>query len=252
MHENAPQAYPDPDEPQPDEIARPDPRWLWATLAGGALIMLLAGTSAYLQRDGAPTGDPLERARDYAARHEYRAAVIEYKNLLQDEPLNAQARRELGELYLTLGDAEAAAKELRVAGEYGYSAAGLLEAWLALGRYEEVLEHADELDSDDARINVAAGKALLGLARFDEAEALFTKIADRFPDYGGPRLGLAQLAYIRRDIEAALELAGTVGPEDRGYPDARKLIGEIALEGGQYAEAKKAFRTALEQRPNDI
>ena len=58
-------------------------------------------------------------ARDYQAKGDHNAAVIQLKNVLQKQPENGEARLMLGRSALTLGDAATAEKEFRKALEHG-------------------------------------------------------------------------------------------------------------------------------------
>src|SRR5215467_15055431 len=46
----------------------------------------------------------LERGDKYAAREQYREAILEYRNVLRLEPANARATRQLGLLHNQLGE----------------------------------------------------------------------------------------------------------------------------------------------------
>jgi cytochrome c-type biogenesis protein CcmH/NrfG len=59
----------------------------------------------------------LAEARDYQARGEPRSAIIQLKNVLQHDPRNGAARLLLGQLYLEVGDAMSAEKELQRAAD---------------------------------------------------------------------------------------------------------------------------------------
>ena len=46
----------------------------------------------------------LERGDTYAAREQYREAILEYRNVLRLEPANLRATKQLGLLYNQLGE----------------------------------------------------------------------------------------------------------------------------------------------------
>ena len=58
-------------------------------------------------------------ARDYQAKGDHNAAIIQLKNVLQKQPENGEARLMLGRSALIVGDAPTAEKEFRKALEYG-------------------------------------------------------------------------------------------------------------------------------------
>ena len=57
----------------------------------------------------------LESAKKASANNDTKGAVIELKNALQKNPENAEARAQLGKLYIKQGDPASAEKELRKA-----------------------------------------------------------------------------------------------------------------------------------------
>ena len=64
----------------------------------------------------------MQSARDYIAARDDRAAAIQLRNALQQQPRNAEARFLLGQVLARTGDFLGAEKELRRALEYGYPA----------------------------------------------------------------------------------------------------------------------------------
>ena len=111
-----------------------------------------------------------DKAQAYYEGHEYQSAVIELKNLLQDEADNAAARALLGKVYLELGNAAAAEKELLKAIELGLEGDEMrilvARARLMQGNVEAVIADIvpEEFKSDENRAEAYAlqGQAYLG------------------------------------------------------------------------------------------
>ena len=85
--------------------------WRSPSLLGAAL---LAGCT----RES--TSDLIRSAREYQAKGEHQAAIIQLKNALQKQPDSAEARFLLGESSLIIGEPATAEKEFRKAEEFGY------------------------------------------------------------------------------------------------------------------------------------
>ena len=68
----------------------------------------------------------LNEAHQYIAENNPAAAIVALKNAVQIEPRSAQARFELGVLYLEQKQYESAEKELNRALDYGYEASKVL------------------------------------------------------------------------------------------------------------------------------
>ncbi len=216
--------------------------------AGAALVTLLA-----CQRMK-PVADVLADARKAHLGGEDRAAVIHLKNLLQQEPGHAAARRMLGELHLVLGDAVSAEKELRRALALGQPRQELLpllvRAMLAQASYQGVLE---ELQAEPARPVVLAWRAdaLLGLGKADDAGLLYSQALGKDAKLIGAHLGQARLALLRNDAGAAsesVERALASGPYDT---DALRFRGDLLRLRGDLAGALAAYRLVLAHDRNN-
>jgi len=73
---------------------------VWTILLAVGLLVV-AGCS---RSPESPKGSFLERGDKYAAREQYREAILEYRNVLRLEPANARAMRQLGLLHNQLGE----------------------------------------------------------------------------------------------------------------------------------------------------
>ena len=141
---------------------------------------------------GMDTDARLERAQQAYDSGEYRAAIIDTKNILQKEPENVAARLLLGRSSVRVGDPRAAEKELRRAVELGTDKGEVIvdlgRALLMLGEFEQIeAEITTDLAVDDeARLAILRirGDALLAQARSVEARDLYLEIlAERGDDF---------------------------------------------------------------------
>src|SRR5438445_12155953 len=89
----------------------------------------------------------LQRAKNFQDEGKLQSSVIELKNALQKNPNNAQARWLLGEIYVDLGQAAEAEKELLKAKELGVAEetvkVPLGKALLTQRLYQRVLSDID-------------------------------------------------------------------------------------------------------------
>jgi len=81
---------------------------------------------------GPSVPDLISRALTKLENKDVRAATIDVKTALQQEPGNAAARQLLGQISLTLGDAGTAEKELARSRELGTPADTVVPCWRAL------------------------------------------------------------------------------------------------------------------------
>lgn len=135
------------------------------------LVSSLAACSA------SPQGD-LARAEEFRVKHDFRAAVIELKAVLQDDPENAKARWVLGQVYLDTEDGAAAEKELQRAKTLGVVdnsvVPALAQALLLQGKVDNVLAlRPKDSDSPSAKAELSAAQALALASKgeLDDAKA---------------------------------------------------------------------------------
>ena len=123
----------------------------------------------------------LASAKDYLAKNDRKAAVIQLKNALEKRPDFAEARFLLGSTLLEAGDVPSAEKELRRARELKYPAGqvdpALATAWAKLGEYQKVVDTFAQAQggtpTETAQLKTAVGQAQLGLGKPDLAKASF-------------------------------------------------------------------------------
>ncbi len=158
--------------------------------------------------------DFLDSAAEKLAAGETNAAVIELKNAVQLAPEHAEARRRLGEIYLSRGQGDAAAKELRRALEHGAESpsltAKLARALLLAGKPEEVLDLVPAPDRD-AELETATARtrhglraqALLATGEVAAAETLARRVLENGESFEA-RLALGRILAGRGEPEAAI------------------------------------------------
>jgi len=213
------------------------------TIAAGVVLATLLACQRMK-----PVADVLADARRAHDRGEDRAAVIHLKNLLQQEPGHATARRMLGELHLALGDAVSAEKELRRALALGQPRQELLppliRAMLAQASYQEIL---DELQAEPPSPAILAwrGNALLGLGKAEDAGRLYSQALRKDAKLIEAHLGQARLALLRNDAGAAGDSVGHALASEPNNTDALRFRGDLLRLRGDLAGALAAYRQIL-------
>lgn len=225
-------------------------------LAAGACLLLAAITGAQAATD--PSQEYLDNARQRLQQGDVRAAIIQLRNALQADPKNLDARQALGQLYLQVGEAEAAEKELRRAhsGRPTDQTELLLgQALLALNQSEEVLQivGASSGDPEIARQkSLLRAEAMLNLGRLDDAEALLGAQAGTSSSDASTNLLIARLRAGRGDLRAAraaVDQALTIAPKSiPGW----LLAAQLDLAGNLPQKAEQAARKALDLSPGNI
>jgi putative PEP-CTERM system TPR-repeat lipoprotein len=226
--------------------------WRWTAAAAAALLLI------------ACSGDSPEKlvasAKEYLAKQDRNAAVIQLRNALQQNGDLAEARFLLGKTLLERGDAPGAEKELRLASALQYSDEQVVPLWarslVLTGDYKRVIEELSkkEISAPQAKAELltAVGQSHLALRNPDAARQAFTEALEAQPEYVPAQLGHARvsaqagnLAQAITEVAAALKIA----PSD---PDALQLKGDLLLAQNQREPALEAYRKAVEAKPDSV
>lgn len=223
--------------------------------AAGALLFgyAAAGLSASVQ-------DYVREAKSYQAKGEYRSAVIQLKNALQQQPKHADARLLLGEVYLKMGDGAAAEKELLRAKDLGIDASRYLlplgRSYLQQGQPKRVLEQikAQGTVPVEVRADISAlrGRAYLLVGELAKAQDEFAaglRLNPRAPDL---LIGQAQLQLAKQDLAAAERSADAAIAADARNVEGWLMKGELKRLKKDMAGARDAFQKVLTIEPENV
>ena len=202
----------------------------------------------------------LASARDYLAKNDSRAAVIQLKNALQKNPELAEARYLLGLALLGDGDAVGAETELRKALELktprDQVIPALARALLAQGQLRKLTDEfaRTELSQATAKadLQTSLSSAYLALGKGDLARAALAIAVATDPTYAPALLAQVRERAGSRDFDAALALLESVLAKAPSNFEAWKLKGDILGARAQGSEAVAAYRKAVESKPDFV
>ncbi|AVR96867.1 PEP-CTERM system TPR-repeat protein PrsT [Pseudoduganella armeniaca] len=201
-----------------------------------------------------PADDLVADARRYRDKGDTKAAIIQLKNAVQQQPDNAEARLLLGQLYVDSGDMLSAEKELRRARDAGAAPAPVLaalgRALLAQGQYERAL--AETANATEPAALALRGQALLGLGRTGDARSAFEEALRRQPGLVEATLGLARLALAGGDSAQARQLTEQAIKASPASVDALRLRGDLQRADGKRDAARAAYEQIVAQKPNNV
>ncbi len=228
---------------------------LWSRSVAAALAVSLGITIA-----GCRGSDPdtlIAEARQYRDKGDLRAAVIQLKNVIQQDADNRSARLLLGELYLDQGDAESAEKELRRAlalgADSGNTTLLLGKALLMLGQYEPILADIvpDAAPAQRPAVLALRGSAMLGLGKLEQARTLFNDALKLHADAPDALLGLARIAMWQKQPDNALALLKRALIASPGDIACLRFQADLLRADGKAEEALAVQNKILERRPNN-
>ncbi|WNC72554.1 PEP-CTERM system TPR-repeat protein PrsT [Thalassotalea psychrophila] len=175
-------------------------------------------------------------AKQLIAEADYKTAVIELKNALQQTPEDAESRFLLGKAYLRFGDVSGAKKELNRALEQSYDANQtlplLVRAELVLGDVKSVMDHIATLENlhPDTVIQIksVAGIGLTYLGAHEQGMPILAGLLSVNNNDGFYfQLAKAWVAANNDQLELAIELAHKLIAEDSEFNDAELLLANL-------------------------
>lgn len=202
----------------------------------------------------------LASAKEYLGKNDHKAAVIQLKNALQQNPQLGEARFLLGKALLEGGDATGAEVELRKAKELAFSqdlvVPLLARTLLALGQpgkvTDELAKEVPTTPEAKADLEVSIGQAHLMNGQVERGSAAFAEALAAVPGYPPALLGQARLKASQGDFPAALALLdGGLEKSPKLY-EAWFLKGDLLAARGDSAGAMAAYQKTLEVKPEHV
>ena len=164
----------------------------------------------------------LESGDRLVARKEFRQAIVQYRNALQQDPRFGEARLKLAEAYMQAGDPQSGYREYV--------------------RASDLLPHNND-------VQLKAATFLLASQQFEDARVRAARVLQKDPKnvnalilLGSALAGLHDFAAALKQIEQAVQLDATSAP-------AYAALGTIQAARGRQQEAEAAFRKAVATNP---
>jgi putative PEP-CTERM system TPR-repeat lipoprotein len=217
-----------------------------------AVFVLGAGLAA-CSRDQS-TATLLAEAKDYQQKGDKKAALIQLKNAVAKSPEDAEARIQLGALYLEMGDIVSADKEIRKARSLGMSAARttplLAKTLQNQGKFKELLEEiTPEAAKNSAPLLALRGEAYLATGNAAKAKESFEQALALAPSSGEALVGLARHAMIQKDAEGAERYVADAIAKDPKNPEVWMFRGAMLRFQNKLPEALAAYDKVLALEP---
>jgi putative PEP-CTERM system TPR-repeat lipoprotein len=226
-------------------------RLLSTAVVSGALL-LGAGISACSRTETAAS--LIAEAQQYQQKGDDKAALIQLKNAVANNPEHGEARLALASLYNTVGDPVSAEKEIRKAMGLGIgaerSAPVLAKALLAQGQFQKVL---DEIGAPQAAksapLLTARGDAHAALGQNAPAKLAYEQALALAPNDGNVLISLTRFSFAHNDAEAGKRYAADAVAKDPKNAEVWMLKGAMLRSENKAEEAIAAFSQAIMLNP---
>lgn len=225
-------------------------RVLW-----GALFVAMALVAC----GGDKSASMLSSAKEYLAKQDPKAAIIQLKNLLQEAPESPEARALLGQALMRTGDAVGSEAELRKALVLKHPpeqvVPTLAQSLIAQRQYKKLTDEfaATVLNLPDAQASLKSSLAWAYTAqgKAEQADAAVSAALAAVPNFGPALLVQARGKAAQREFDASMALVDKILASTPRDHEALSLQGDIYLYGkGNATEAIASYRKALEAKPD--
>lgn len=226
-------------------------------LAVSLLAVLLFGGMAGCSKT-ADTKGLISEAKAYQKKGETKAAIIQLKNALQQNPEDREARLLLGQIYSQTGDPQSAEKELRKALSLGANPAEVLptlgRALLAQRQFQKVLDEVKQAEGakPDADLLSVRGNAYLGLGKAKEAKESFALALTADPAFPDALIGSARQALAENNLPAATLFAEQAVDKNPTNVDVWLFKGDLKRLERKPDDALLAYANAVKLQPATI
>jgi choline-sulfatase len=198
----------------------------------------------------------MDEARQEAIENRHDAAIALLNQIVKEDPEVIDAWFMLGNAYAQKHDWERAAdyykKTLAKRPDHDYAMIGLADTLVARNRIDDaVLGYRTylERDKDNAQITYRLAQVLLDAGRNDEAQRTFLRALAIEPKTARAEVGLAVLAYRRKDFAAARQEIGKALAIDPKVRYAHYNLALIREAEGNLPGAVEAYRAEVAENP---
>jgi putative PEP-CTERM system TPR-repeat lipoprotein len=217
-----------------------------------AALLLLGGLAGCGKNETAAS--LVADAKQFQAKGDNKAAVIQLKNAIVKSPEDIPARITLGDVYLAAGDGASAEKEFRKAISLGAEAQTLLpkllSALLAQRQFQKVIDETkDGLDKAGADVLAARGDAFIFMGKREEARPMYEQALKINPDHPSGLMGLARLAVGQRDVEGGNVLAQKAIDKNPGNVEVLMFQSALLTAVGKNDQALAVLDKVLALQP---
>lgn len=225
----------------------------------GVLLLAAVLAAGCGKSDDRKPEEILQSAKQKDGAGDYRAAIIEYRNVLQKQPENLEARLRLGQAFLKFKLGHEAEAELKLAEKGGVDRDALLaplgETLILLGKFQEVLDTIKPGDNTpyDVKAQVVRlrADAYYGLRKTEDACAAYQEALQQDNSLVQALWGLANCAHVRNDFPQAEQLLKEAIELEPENADSYIRLGDVQRMQNKFSDADAAFSKAVQYAPRN-
>lgn len=220
--------------------------------AGISIALLLTGCKE----------DPqalLASAKDYLAKNDTKAAIIQIKNVLQSDPNSSEARFMLGRAFMDSGDPAGAELELRKALDLKHPqelvVPLLAKSLLDQGRAKELISELANTELSEpastANLQMALASAYAQQGNMDLSQSSLDRALAADPHHIPALVAQAKQKAELRDHDGAMAMVDAILTKAPDSHEAWKLKGDLSLYAkSSIDDALVAYRKAVQIKPD--
>ena len=224
-----------------------------ATLTAALIAGLLAGCG------GDSPETLIASGKEFLAKNDSKAAVIQFKNALQLNPNSGEGRFFLGKALLEEGDTRGAEVELRKAYDLKYepnlTVPLLAKAMLSMGQAKKVIEEFANLELNGeaaANLKTSLSLAYRSTGNSEAAQNALKAALNAKSDYIPALLVEARTKFAEEDVSGAIAIVDGVLSKSPADADALLLKGSFIAFKGDQAGAIELYRKAVQSKPDHL
>ena len=200
-------------------------------------------------------------ARDYLAKNDTKAAIIQLKNALKENPEIAEARFLLGQTLLRNGDGVGAETELRKALALKHPPDVVIPllggAMLLQGQYKKLTDEFAATTLGDpkaqAELKIALVRAYGAQGKSNDAQGALTAALAADPNNLAAQLFQAREKAAKRDFDGALAMVDSILAGGSANEEAHRLKGDILAYGKRdFVGSMASYRKSVEVKPTFV
>lgn len=202
------------------------------------------------------TQSNLMLARSYLAKNELSLAADEYRRILLQDALHAEAANELATLLVQQGDfsgAEAVFRKRLELAPDDLDAASRFVAFLIrkpdLGMAEQEARKLAAMAGQGGRGEFALGQVMMAQGRFVDAAAAYRRAVELRPGDTLPLEGLAKALTLQGQIETLIKFLDDTVSRQPDHLVAKLLLGRAQAAQGNTVVAQQTLRDLISWRP---